>query len=64
MPEAENITAQANFDHKHFDIFIKEGTCSQDIHLQQGRVQILDLDRDDPYIKIDTQFQGDMVNSL
>ena len=64
LPPAQVETAQINFDPSAFTIAIQQAEIDTDIQVQNGRVEISELDQDLPRIDITLPFNGSLARSL
>ena len=64
MPAAQVETAQINFDSSAFTIAIQQAEIDTDIQVQNGRVEISELDQERPRIDITLPFNGSLTRTL
>ena len=64
MPSAQVETAQMNFDQSAFKIAIQQAEIHTDIQVQNGTVEISDLDQERPRIDITLPFNGSLARTL
>ena len=64
MPPAQVETAQINFDSSAFTIAIQQAEIDTDIQVQNGRVEISELDQERPRIDITLPFNGSLTRTL
>ena len=64
LPPAQVETAQINFDSSAFTIAIQQAEIDTDIQVQNGRVEISELDQDLPRIDITLPFNGSLARTL
>ena len=64
LPSAQVETAQMNFDQSAFKIAIPQAEIATDIQVQNGTVEISELDQERPRIDITLPFNGSLSRTL